>query len=263
MKRILSAVVAVACLSLSLPAFAAHPLATDDAGTTGKMKFQVETSADFAWDKQDTVKSDSQVFNLSATAGLLDSVDLVIGTSYTWQNFTDSGSTLLNNSGINDLSLEIKWRFLELGPASFAIKPAVVFPTGDYDRSLGAGRAAYGATLISTVEFKELSMPVALHANAGYTYQDVLESNKDTARKDIWSFSLAGNVEVMKGLQLVAEVGTASNPESGNAVWPTFITGGAIYSAFEWLDLSLGVKGGLTTPETDITMLAGLTFKFP
>jgi len=76
MKRILSAVVTIFCISLTLPAFAAHPLATDDTGTQGKMKFQVETSAEFAWDKQDNTKSNSQTINLAVTAGLLDSLDL-------------------------------------------------------------------------------------------------------------------------------------------------------------------------------------------
>lgn len=259
MKRILSAVVTVVCLSLTLPAFAAHPLATEDTGTNGKMKFQVETSAEFAWDKQDNIKSDSQKFNLAVSAGLLDSLDLSLASPYTWQQVKDNGTTVLDNNGFNDITLALKWRFLELGPASFAIKPAITLPSGDYDRGLGAGRPAYGVTLISTAEFK----PVAIHANVGYTLQRYTDADRDASREDIWNLSLAGTYEVMKGLQLVAEVGATTNGDRASDVWPVFMTGGVIYSAREWLDLSLGVKGGLNTPETDVALLTGLTFKFP
>jgi len=259
MKRTLTTVVTVLSLSLTLPAFAAHPLATDDAGTNGKMKFQVEASAEFAWDRQDSVKSDSQAIGLAVSAGLLDNLDLSLAYPYTWQRETDNSATVLENSGLNDLTMALKWRFLELGPASFALKPAITFPTGDYGRSLGAGRPAYGATLISTVEFK----PVAIHANAGYTHQKYTAADKDYNRENLWNLSLAGAVEVMNGLQLVAEVGAATNGDRASTVWPAFMTGGVIYSAFDYMDLSMGVKGGLNSPETDIALLTGITFKFP
>jgi hypothetical protein len=263
MKRTLSAALTVVCLSLTLPAYAAHPLATDDTGTQGKLKFQVETTAEFGWDKEtsnnSTTKSDYQTLNVAVTAGVLDSLDLVLSYPYTWQHSEDNTGTLFDNSGLNDLSLALKWRFLELGPASFALKPSVTFPTASRDRYLGTGRPAYGATLISTVEFK----PVAVHANIGYTNQQYTDADKDGSRHHLWNLSLAGSVEVMKGLQLVAEIGTVTNPDTANTTWPTFMTGGVIYSVIENLDVSLGVKGGLTAPETDIALLAGVTFRFP
>lgn len=263
MKSLLSALLVLACMGLALPAFAAHPLATDDTGTQGMLKFQVETSAEFGWDKETeggiSTKTDYQKLNVSVTAGILNSVDLALSYPFTWQTIEDSTGNKLDNSGLNDLSLALKWRFLELGPASFAIKPSINVPTANRDRGLGAGRAGYGATLISTVEFK----PVAVHANIGYTNQKYTDADKDGSRDHLWNLSLAGSVEVIKGLQIVAEVGAATNPDKGSTIWPTFMTGGAIYSVLENLDLSLGVKGGLTTPATDIALLTGLTFKFP
>lgn len=258
MKKILSAVVTLLSLSLASQVFAAHPLATDDTGTNGTMKFQAEISAEYARDKQDGIKSDSQSIGLAVTGGLTESIDLSVAVPFTWQQEKNNGVTVLDNSGLNDLSVALKWRFLELGPASFALKPVITFPTGDYDRRLGAGRLAYGATLISTVEFK----PVALHANLGYTLQKYRDVDKDGSRDNLWSLSLAGTVEVMKGLQLVAEIGAATDADKGNTTWPAFITGGVIYSARDNLDLSLGVKVGLNKPETDAALLAGVTFKF-
>ncbi|MEI6209089.1 MAG: transporter [Desulfuromonadales bacterium] len=255
----ISSLLSALCLLCAAPAFAAHPLATDDAGTNGRMKFQVETSAEFAWDKRDSITADSQSVGLVVSAGLLDTLDVFVAFPITWQQVKDNGEKLLDNGGLNDLSMSLKWRFLELGPASLAIKPAVTFPTGDYNRSLGSGRPAYGVTLISTVEFK----PIAVHANMGYTLQKYTDADKSANRESIWNFSLAGTFEVMHRLQLVAEIGTATNPDKASTIWPTFMTGGIIYSAFDSLDLSLGVKGGLNSPETDIALLTGLTFKFP
>jgi hypothetical protein len=263
MKKLLPTVVTVLCVSFSLPSFAALPLATDDTGTQGIMKFQVETGAEFGWDREaehgDTTKSNSQTITVAVTAGVLDSLDLVLSYPFTWQKIEDSTGNRLDNSGLNDLSLALKWRFLELGPASFAFKPSITFPTANRDRRLGNGRPAYGATLVSTVEFK----PVAIHANVGYTNQRYTDADRDGSRENLWNLSIAGAVEVMKGLQVVAEVGTATNPDKSSAIWPTFITGGVIYSALDNLDLSLGAKGGLNSPETDIALLTGITFRFP
>jgi hypothetical protein len=263
MKIKLLIVGVIVSLLYSLPAFAAHPLATDDAGTNGMLKFQVETSAEFAWDKQDNVKYNSQTLNVALTAGLLDSLDLSVAYPFIWQNQKESSSTVLDNAGLDDLTVALKWRFLELGPASFAVKPSVTFPTGNYNRGFGSGRASYGATLISTVEFKELPVPLAVHANVGYTHQDYCDADKSVNRENLWNLSLAGSVELLKGLQVVAEVGAVTNPDNTSTVWPAFIAGGVIYTVFEGLDLSLGAKGALNKPETDIALLTGITIKFP
>lgn len=259
MKRIVTAGVALICLSLSSHALAAHPLATDDAGTNGANRYQMETSAEFASDKEDGIKDEWRSIGLAVCGGLTDTLDLSIGVPYSWQTVKNNGATLLDNDGLNDLSVALKWRFLEAGKASFALKPAVTFPTGDYDKGLGAGRPAYSATLISTFTFD----PVAIHVNAGYTLQQHKPADKAGSRDNLWNVSLAGAVEVMKRLQLVAEAGAATNGDKSDSTWPTFATGGLIYLARDSLDLSAGVKVGLNAPENDTAILAALTFKFP
>lgn len=263
MKRVLSAVVTVlyaACLS---PAFAAHPLSTDDTGTTGSKRFQVETSAEFGWDRDTaqgvTTTSRYQNLNVAVTGGVLDSLDLALSFPYSWQKIEDDSGGSLANSGLNDFSLALKWRFLELGPTSFAIKPTLTVPTGSRDKNLGTGRAGYGATLISTYE----SAPLALHANAGYTRQNYPDADKDTSRSDLWYFSLAGTVEITKGLRVVTETGTASNPNLAGADWAAFVAGGMIYTVRENIDLSLGFRGGISAPATDSALLTAITCTFP
>lgn len=259
MKTLLSVLITLTSIMATSLAFAAHPLATDDAGTNGARKFQLETSAEFGWDKQDDVKSTRQTAGISLSAGILDSLDLVLTSPFTWQQVKQNNTTVLDNSGLNDLTLEMKWRFLEYGPASFAIKPGIIFPTGSRDKDLGNGRPGYGVTLISTVEFK----PVAVHANAGYLHQLYVSEDRSANREDLYTLSLAGVFEIAKRVQLVAAIETATNPDKSSTTWLAAITGGAIYSVTDSLDLDLGVKGGLTRPEADVTLLTGLTFKFP
>ncbi len=177
------------CFTLTIflanPAFAAHPLVGDDTGTAGILKFQVETSAELGWDRETeqgiTTKSNNQKLNVTVTAGVLDSLDLVVSCPYTFQHIEGNAGNRIDNSGLNDLSMAFKWRFLELGPASFAFKPSITFPSGNHDRSLGAGRVAYGATLVSTLAFS----PVTVHANIGYTNQRYTDADKDTTREHL------------------------------------------------------------------------------
>ena len=113
-------------LCMTAPAHAAHPLATDDTGTQGKLKFQTETTAEFGWDRENehgiTTTSSIQTLNVAVTAGILDSIDLALSYPYIWQRIEDNTGNKLDNSGLSDLSLSLKWRFLEVGSTSFAIK---------------------------------------------------------------------------------------------------------------------------------------------
>lgn len=257
MNKYLVSVFTATCFLLSAPAFAAHPLATDDTGTNGQLKFQLETSAEFGWDKQDAVRATSQTIGVSLSAGLLDSLDLVLSFPFAWQQQRENGTTVRIN-GVSDMALDLKWRFLEMGPASFAVKPGVIIPSGSRDKGLGNGRPGYGLTLVSTIELK----PVAVHANIGYTHQNYTDSDLSLYRDNLWSFSLASVIEVAKGVQLVAGLDTSTNPDRSSTVWPTAVIGGVIYSVLDSLDLDLGVKAGLSRPETDITLLTGITCKF-
>jgi hypothetical protein len=263
LKRQVTILLTISCLALSAQTHAANPLATDDTGTQGMLKFQVETNAEFGWDRNTgngtTIRTNNQSLNEVLTVGVLDPLDLALTVPFTLQQIRENGNSTYDQGGLNDISLALKWRFLETGPISLATKPSITFPSGDHNRGLGNARPAYGATIISTAEFK----PIILSANIGYTYQYYTNADKKILRTGLWNLSLAGTVEVMKGLQVATEVGTASNIHKASTDSPTFMTGGFIYSPIDNLDLSLGVRIGLTPPETDISLLPGVSFKFP
>jgi hypothetical protein len=162
-------------------------------------------------------------------------------------------------NGVGDASLELKWRFFEREGFSLAIKPGVTLPTGDEERGLGNGRIAGGVTMIAT---KEMA-PVTMHLNASYFRNEYgLESDRQANRNDICSASVAALVEVVKNLQLAAEIGLESNSCRASNTWPAFIIGGVIYSLRDNIDLDLGVKRGLNEQATDLTLLAGFSMHF-
>jgi outer membrane putative beta-barrel porin/alpha-amylase len=244
-------------------ALAAHPLITDDAGTQGKGKCQLELNGETSWDKErlDGVETRESASELAAAVsiGVTETVDVVIGTPWSWSRVKEGGALVSDADGIGDISLELKWRFFEHKGFSLAVKPGVTLPTGNENRGLGTGKVSYGTALIATQKLE----PFTLHVNAAYTRNEFkLQVDKEANRSDIWHGSVAATCEVAKDLHLVADVGVETNGDRGSNTWPAFILGGAIYSVTENLDLDCGIKGGLNKPEPDLTLLAGLALRF-
>jgi hypothetical protein len=244
--------------------FAAHPLITDDTGTQGKGKFQIEVNSEFAYDKKRIFDEDAGEHVTEKTTGgklatilsygITDNLDIVLGIPYQWSKVKKNGTVESEPDGISDISLEAKWRFFEKDGLSFALKPGITLPTGDEDKGLGTGKVTYSLFFITTKEIE----PWAFHLNLGY----VRNENKIDERKDIWHASLASELEVIKDLKVVANIGVERNPERGSNTHPAFILGGLIYSLTENIDIDIGVKGGLNKAENDLTLLAGIALKF-
>jgi len=244
-------------------AFAAHPLITDDTGTQGKGKFQLEVNGEIGRDRE--ILSGIETRETSAgletvlSGGLTDTVDLVVAVPWVWSRVKEGGVVGSDENGPGDVALELKWRFLEYKGFSLAVKPGMTFPSGNENRGLGNGKVSYGATMIATQELD----PFTFHLNLAYTHNEFkLDLDKESNRSDIWHASLAATYEVVKDLQLVANVGMESNGDRGNNTWPAFVLGGAIYSLTENLDVDLGVKGGLNKQEPDLALMAGVAWRF-
>lgn len=268
-KRIIAIVIA---LLWSGSAFAAHPLITDDTGTQGKGKYQLEVNSEFTREKERQYNTDEDKWETKKETGgelatilsygITDNVDIVLGVPYQWKKTKIDGAVTADKTeqgdGIADMSLDVKWKFYEKDGLSFAVKPGITLPTGDENKGLGNGKVSYGLVLIAT---KEIA-PFAFHFNLGYTNNEYkLQADKDANRKSIWHVSLASEVEVVKDLKAVANIGMERNPDKTSNTHPAFILGGLIYSITENIAIDLGVKAGLNKPETDLTFLAGIAFK--
>jgi Putative MetA-pathway of phenol degradation len=260
LKKTMAVLAVIFCSGWS---FAAHPLITDDTGSQGKGKFLLEVNSEFSFDKEraeglTTKETGGEVANL-LSYGITENVDIVLGFPYQWAKTKGDEETLSDIDGISDVSLEAKWRFAEKDGGSFALKPGIILPTGDEKKGLGNGRPSYAFTFITT---KEIG-PWAIHLNLGYTRNRYkLREDKENHRKDIWHLSLAGEVEVIRNLKAVANIGIERNFNKESNRHPAFVLGGIICSILKNLDIDFGVKGGLNKPETDYSILLGTAFRF-
>ena len=240
-------------LSLSSDSHAIDLLITNDTGTQGKGNFQIEINSEFAHDSENGDKADAFELSPILSYGLTNTVDVVLGIPYQFIRVKESGQTDTAN-GISDISVEFKWRFYEKDGLSFALKPGITLPTGDYDKGLGSGRATYSAFFITT---KELD-PWAFHLNLGYTRNE----NKADERKDLWHGSLTAVYSLTEKIRLVGNTGIERNTDRNVNTNPAYVLGGLIYSGLENIDIYAGPKVALNKPETDYSVLAGLAWKF-
>ena len=238
--------------------FSAHPLITDDSGTQGKGKFQIEVNGQYDSDKETvagvSVKSTGGQAGATLSYGLIENADLVLSLPYQWGKVKEDGVTVYDEKGISDTTFEVKWRFFEKDGLSLALKPGVSFPTGDDGKGLGIGKTGYHLFLVGSKE----AAPWAFHLNIGY----IGNENKVDEERNIWHASLATTYEAVKNLKLVGNIGVEKNPDKTADRDPAFIIAGVIYSPAENLDIDFGVKAGLNKSETDYSMLDGLAYRF-
>lgn len=268
MKKITIIVLSLFC---SLPAFAAAPLITDDTGTQGKGKFQVELDYSAVLPNMASARDVAPAL----TWGIIDNVDVIIALPYAWQtvaqsnilpeghHHAESENTIafLNQKGNGDMSVDVKWRFFESKPngMSLAVKPGFTLPTGNEQNGFGNGRICERVMLIATKEWEH----GALHGNAGYSRNAYsLDVDNASLRHDLWHASLAAELNMMKNLRSVADIGVDTNIVKAPDANPVYLIGGLIYSVTENFDLDMGVQWGLNNALPNATFLTGLTARF-
>lgn len=249
----------ILCVDVS---FAAHPLITDDAGTSDKGRLQFELSGEFSRDRETedgvTVKETGSEVATTISYGVMENADFVIALPYQWNRVKEDGDIISDADGISDLSLELKWRFFEKESAGVALKPGITFPTGDETEGLGTGRVTYSLSCIATKEWE----PLAIHLNFAFMHNEYkLKEDEEANRKDIWDISLASEAEVLTNLTAVANIGMERNSDKASSTHPAFVLGGIIYSVSEVVDIDFGIKAGLNSPETDYSLLSGVAVK--
>ena len=248
------------CLSAT-SAFAAHPLASDDAATLGKGAVQVELNGDILYDRESdsgtTTKNRGAQIATAIGVGLTDKLDLTLGAARPWGELDVNGECL-NNTGTMNIDLSMKWQIYEQQGFSVAVKPGLGYSYAVHS-PVNEHVTSYGAALIFSKEFRAL----ALHLDTGYAYCDYnLAETRIVNRSSTWSFSLASTYELIKDLKLATDLGFATNTDKTSNNMPAFALVGAIYSVNESIDLSAGIKTGLTKPETDLAGTFGITYKF-
>ncbi|MBF0586910.1 transporter [Prosthecochloris sp. N3] len=246
--------------ALPLTLHAAHPLVSDDTGTQGRGNLQLELTTEISHDEGPEAEETAGEAAAVLSWGASDNIDVVVGMPFGWYDCSQEGISR-EESGAGDLSLELKWRVLDVEGRglSVALKPHLTVPTGDHDRGFGNGRVGGGTTLIISKE----GVLGQLHANVGYSRNGYGSSEaRDALRRDIWHASFAAGINVTPQLVAVGDIGVETAEEQGDHEHPAFLIGGLIWSVSPDLDLDAGIRTGLNDAESATTWLAGLAMRF-
>jgi hypothetical protein len=240
---------------------AALPFITDDAGTLGRGTLQVELFYARSTDKEtiggSTVRTDKNLPGATLGYGVAETLDLTLGVARSWGTVTVDGISS-NDSGNADFLLNAKWQFYEKSGVLFAAKPLV-----GYSYHVGGASddhvTSYGGWIIVTKEREAL----AVSLNGGFFHNDYgSAAERESSRSEIWSLSALATCTVLDGLTLGLDLGASTNSDKASSEIPVYALGGAIYSLNKNVDLSLGLKFGITKPEPDFSGIAGVTIKF-
>jgi hypothetical protein len=232
----------------SSSAFAARPLTTDDAGTVEKGKFQMETGFDFTrQDNHDREYTPS----LTLTYGLLDSMDLDIGSGYIFSHPKKDKK----ENGITDTELKLKYRWIDEKDwrPGFAMAGILKCPTASEPKGLGSGKTDFS---INTIVTKNLSKRLVLHLNLGYTFIGEHGVNNE------FNYSAAAQFILSDKWALVGEIVGVNNFNGRKGDDPISGLLGTYYLISDSLVWDAGVEIGMNKAAPDFRLTTGLTVLF-
>lgn len=251
--------------------WAAHPLITDDTGTQGKGNWQLELQGDILRSDRtvDTgsgpveQKRKSNAFVPVLSYGILDNLDIQFGLSHLRLRTTENGVVTEDESGMSDSTLEFKWRFLEAGPFSLAVKPGLLLPTGNEDKGLGTGSTSWGVAVLATYD----ADPWTFLGNVAYTKARFkLPQDAADNQSNLWRVSGGLSYAVAGDVRLVGEAGLRRNESKNDPFMPDktsqFAMIGIIYSPSKNMDFDAGFRKNLNDAEFDNAYLVGATFRW-
>ena len=235
---------ALATVLFTSGAYGAHPLNTEDTGTQGRGRWQLELNGERNQDRVDdeTVRGAQAAAVLSY--GVADRVDLQAG--LTWQ---DTGP----ERGAGDAIAAVKWRFWEREPWSLGLRAGFTLPTGDEERGLGNGRTTWAALLIGQYEGERW----IFLSHLGYRRNRNDLGNRESIRE----ISGAVLYKATESLKLLVDAARTTNPdpESDQALRQMVV--GFIWSATKDIDLDAGIRRG-NDPAIDRAVMAGITLRW-
>ncbi len=236
-----------AALALAAPAArAAHPMITEDPGTLGAGRAELELGASAT--RGDPAAGRYGAFTSQLTVGALPALDLIVLPRYVAQPAGSDGA-----SGWSDVALDAKWRFLGGDELQAAVRFGVDVPGQGTPPSARSSDVEMHATLAFAVPVGDTS---AL-ANVGYAR--VRTPGERTSRPYA---SAAWLVPAEGPLRGFVEAAAQANADPGRSTWPAVARTGGIWSATPWLDLDAGIEGRLNRAAPSVTLLVGATLRW-
>lgn len=230
------------------PAFAAHPFITEDPGTLGVGRFELELGGAVRQGAPDLDGRESGFFP-QFSIGVAPNVDL-IAQSILIRQTPAAGPAVSGNGG---LLTDVKWRFHEWEGGALAVRAGFDLPAGDGDTGLGGGRVGYHAIAIAGVSLGDC----AVYANAAYA-----RVSDPGTRANLGLISVALTRPDDAPLKSFVEAAIVTNPDPDNSQWPAVARVGVIYTVTPWLDVDAGYQARLNRAAARQIWLVGATLRW-
>lgn len=236
-----------ALLSAIAPlAQAAHPLATEDAGTQGLRHVEVEIGAQRARNPD----ARATEVGVQLSYGFTPALDLIVRPTLNDLRPSDgAGSSRAHGAGDTDLG--VKWRIAEGEGIGAGLRADVFLPTGDAERGLGAGKTTWRLVLIGSVE----QGPWAVHGNIGLLHAPAAAGT----RRDLPFVSAAVVWTSWETLHLTGELIASADADRARSAWPLSARVGVMADVTAAVRLDAGVERRLGGGPDHTIVLAGIT----
>ena len=231
-------------LVTSGPSLGAHPLVTEDTGTQGRGKFELEN----AFQRQHDGVDRSWEYAPQLSYGVGDSVDIAARLQWLEQRSTDS-----QQRGLGDSAIDVKWRFHDAGALTLGVRAGIDLPTASADKGFGAGKASVHGVLVASLDAAD----TAWHGNIGYA-----RNPRIGERRALWHASVALLWGATPTLRLAAEAAADSDPDPARGTWQKSLGLGAILAARDGFDIDVGCRRGKGSISRGTTLLAGATLRW-
>ncbi|HEX4233654.1 MAG TPA: transporter [Caldimonas sp.] len=229
-----------------LPAFAAHPLQSEDTGTQGAGNVEIENGMS----STNSGGSTTFVYQPQVSYGLAQTIDLIVRPSWLETRSPGNAST----RGLGDTTVDAKWRFYGEAPWSFATRAGVTLATSEHDLGLPHGEASAHAILVCTFD----AAPYTIHGNVSFTHNP----RGSGGRAQVTRLSAAVMWAANDQLILTGDAGAESASDPAGHAWPATLLAGAIYTVRPGLDVDIGYQNTAHAAMTARQWLLGLTYRF-
>jgi hypothetical protein len=234
---------------VALPAWASHPLISEDTDVLDKGEWELELHGERAREEENGVRTRRYDPAAQISYGVARNAQVEFELPYI-REVTDGEVA----KGAGDVRASVKWRFYEKNALSLVFKPDLMLPTGRDEIGFGAGRVRWAANLVGGYDTGKLQFL----AHLGYTDN----RNRVGERRSLWHASTAVLYSVTEKLRLVADYGHESQPDPTAGTHDRELVLGATYALSERIDLGLGVKKGLNDSADDRSLRMGLKLRF-
>lgn len=235
-------------------AFAAHPLLTEDTGTQGTGRAQLELTHDLSHAKDGVSDIRLRRFNAVLSVGLAENLDVIAGLPY--ERLTERvGAADVTKNGVSDMEIAAKWRFYDDGALSFALRPGLGLPTGNEDKGLGAGHAT--PSLFAVMSYAREAWTFHLHVGDTRNPHHAPDERSHVAHA-----SVAAEYQLGESLRLVGDASLESNGARDGPPGVGSMVFGLVYSVTPGVDVDFGYRKGLTRAAPDQAWLAGVALRF-